>query len=203
MPVFRINGKNILFIHVPKTGGTTVETILESQCEMSLHSRGGRLLKPSKGSFLTRSLPLQHFHAEILESMFAAGFFDYAFMVVRDPLERLKSEYRHSLALRHPDTLLNFGHWVQLMLRLSKLAPNLRNNHFRPQSQFRCFNAEVFKLEDGLGDLFRALSSRLGIVQPETLPHERRSNDVTLNVTPKIKSLVRSAFDADYRTFSY
>lgn len=203
MPIFRINNKNILFIHVPKTGGTTIESFLELFGKMSFHSRGGRLLKPSKGSALTRSLPLQHFHAEVLESMFATDFFDYAFMVVRDPLERMKSEYRHSVALKHPDAVLDFDHWVQLMLKLAELAPNLRNNHFRPQCQFKCFNAEVFKLEDGMEYLLDALCLRLGIASPGAIPHERKLVRDDIDVKPKTKALIRHVFGEDYRVLSY
>ena len=41
MPVFAINGKSVLSIHVPKTGGTTVEKVLSQHGPMSLHSNGG------------------------------------------------------------------------------------------------------------------------------------------------------------------
>ena len=203
MPAYRINNKNVLFIHVPKTGGTTVESFLSSHASMSLHSGRAKLLKPCRGSALTRSLPLQHFHAALLEVMFAPDFFDYAFMIVRDPLERLKSEYRHSRALGRLDTRLTFGTWVQLMLGLAALSPNLRNNHYRPQTQFRCFNAEVFKFEDGMEHILAALSTRLGLPPPGNIPHERNLAGITFDVPPRIKARVRAAFDADYMMFAY
>lgn len=203
MPVYRINKKNILFIHVPKTGGTTVESFLELHGKASLHNQGVKLLKPVSGSFLTRSLPLQHFHADLLAGMFAPDFFDYTFMIVRDPLERLKSEYRHSRALGRPDTRLNFEHWVRLMLGLAAFAPNLRNNHFRPQSQFKCFNAEVFKLEDGMEHILASVCTRLGIPAPEKIPHERKMTDIAFDVTPVARAKIHAVYDADYRMFSY
>ena len=150
MPAYRINNRNVLFIHVPKTGGTTVEKILSQHASSNLHSQGGKLLKPCRGSILTRSLALQHFHAALLEAMFARDFFDYAFMIVRDPLDKLKSEYRHSRALGRLDTRLPFGAWVEVMLALAAVSPNLSNNHFRPQADFSCFSAEVFRFEDGM-----------------------------------------------------
>ena len=96
MPAYRIRNKNVLFIHVPKTGGTTVESFLETHGKSSLHNQGVKLLKPLSDSFLTRSLPLQHFHADLLVAMFAPDFFDYTFMIVRDPLERLTGMSRCS-----------------------------------------------------------------------------------------------------------
>ncbi len=203
MPAYRINSKNVLFIHVPKTGGTTVESFLEMHGKTSLHNHGVKLLKPVSNSFLTRSLPLQHFHADLLAEMFAPDFFDYTFMIVRDPLERLKSEYRHSRALGRLDTRLNFEHWVRLMIGLTALAPNLRNNHFRPQSQFKCFNAEVFKLEDGMEHILASVCLRLGIPAPEKIPHERKMTDSAFDVTPAASAKIRAVYDADYRMFSY
>ena len=203
MPVYRINNKNVLFIHVPKTGGTTVESFLEMHGKTSLHNQGVKLLKPLSNSVLTRSLPLQHFHAELLEAMFAPDFFDYTFMIVRDPLERLKSEYRHSRALGRLDTRLNFEYWVRLMLGLTTCAPNLRNNHFRPQSQFKCFNAEVFKLEDGMEYILASVCTHLGIPTPEKIPHERKMANITFEVTSAAKARVRAVYDSDYRAFAY
>ena len=203
MPVYRIQNKNVLFIHVPKTGGTTVESFLDTHGKSSFHNQGVKLLKPLSNAFLTRSLPLQHFHAELLVAMFAPDFFDYTFMIVRDPLERLKSEYRHSRALSRLDTRLNFEHWVRLMLGLTALAPNLRNNHFRPQSQFKCFNAEVFKLEDGMEHILGSVCARLGLPAPGEIPHERKMFDSVFDVTPLARAKVRAFYDADYRMFAY
>lgn len=203
MPAYRIRNKNVLFIHVPKTGGTTVESFLETHGKSSLHNQGGKLLKPISNSFLTRSLPLQHFHAELLVAMFAPDFFDYTFMIVRDPLERMKSEYRHSRALGRLDTRLNFEWWVRLMLGLTALAPNLRNNHFRPQSQYKCFNAEVFQLEDGMEHILASVCARLSIPAPGKIPHERKMIGSAFDVSPAAKAKVRDVYDADYRMFSY
>ena len=203
MPAYRINNKNVLFIHVPKTGGTTVESFLETHGKMSLHNQGAKLLKPFSDSFLIRALPLQHFHAELLVAMFAADFFDYTFMIVRDPLQRMKSEYRHSRALGRLDTRLNFEHWVRLMFGLTAFAPTLRNNHFRPQSQFKCFNAEVFKLEDGMEHILGSVCIRLGIPAPGKIPHERKMIDSDFEVTSAAKAKVQAVYDADYRMFSY
>ena len=124
-------------------------------------------------------------------------------MIVRDPLERMKSEYRHSRALGRLDTRLHFEHWVRLMFGLTAFAPNLRNNHFRPQSQFKCFNAEVFKLEDGMEYILASVCTRLGIPAPGKVPHERKMTDSAFEVTPAAIAKVRTIYDADYRMFAY
>ena len=203
MPVYRIRDRNVLFIHVPKTGGTTVETFLSRHAGIGMHNQGIGLLKPCRESALTRSLSLQHFHAALLKAMFAPDFFDYAFMIVRDPLERLKSEYRHSAAFGRPDARLRFAAWAPLMLGLARFSPGLRNNHFRPQTQFTCFNAEIFRFEDGMNRILAALGTRLGLPGSETVPHERNLAAASFDVPPRIRARVRAAYDADYRTFGY
>jgi hypothetical protein len=203
MPAYRINGKNVLFIHVPKTGGTTLAAFLAAYSSTSLHNRGVKLLKPIEGGALTRSLPLQHFHGRLLESMFAADFFDYSFMVVRDPLERMKSEYRHSGILGRIDARLPFGPWLSLTLGLSSLAPNIRNNHYRPQADFHCFNANVFRFEEGLQSIAARVATRLGVTTPTAVPHERRTDEAEIEVSRASLARIRRFYAADYETFGY
>ena len=204
MPAYRINGHNVLFIHVPKTGGTSIESYLSGHAAMSLHNRAKRLFRLKDGTLLNRPLPMQHFHARILERMFAPEFFDYAFMVVRDPLDRLKSEYRHSAThLSRIDARLPFGMWARLMLRLTRLSPGQRHNHFRPQSDFVCFNAEVFRFEDGIGHALATVSERLGLPAPDQIPHERRLAGGDFEVSPSVATAVRAAYAEDCERFGY
>ena len=203
MPIYRINGRNVLFIHVPKTGGTTVESFLRGYGCESLHNHGVKLLQPVRDSRLTRSLPMQHFHGELLEGMFAPGFFDYAFLIVRDPLDRMQSEYRHSVNRRRREARLPFDHWLAFSLAVSDYAPNRRNNHFRPQADFLCLGAEAFRFEEGMGSILRRVSERLGMPAPSFIPHERRSERLEMSVSAASRARVRRAFAADYECFGY
>ena len=116
MPAYRISNKNVLFIHIPKTGGTTIEAFLSSHGPMSLHGRGEKILRPYRSSRLSGHIPVQHFDASLLEVMFDRSFFDYAFLVVREPVERLKSEYRFARELGRVEARLPFGAWTALEL---------------------------------------------------------------------------------------
>jgi hypothetical protein len=203
MPAYRINGKNVLFIHVPKTGGTTVERFLGAHSATSLHNSGVKLLRPVRGSLLFFSLPMQHFHGALLEAMFGVGFFDYAFMIVRDPLGRMLSEYRHSRVLWRPDAYMPFNGWMALALGLTHVTPNLRNNHFRRQVDFRCFDAEVFRFEDGMESIVERLARRLDLPKPAEVPHMKRTKDLEINVSKACAARVRRHFAADYEAFGY
>ena len=147
MPLFRIGGKSVLFIHIPKTGGTSVENLLSSQGPMSLHSLGQKANRVRMGAERQgRGIPLQHLHAAALTTLLQPQQVDYAFVIVRDPVDRLVSEYRHSRALGRPETRLGFSAWLRVSLAAVRLIPGFRNNHFRPQSDFPCFAARGVSL---------------------------------------------------------
>ena len=203
MPAYRIGKKNVLFIHVPKTGGTSIEAFLQTHAEPALHNRGRKLLKPVKSSFLEPSLAMQHFHGDMLEAMFPSGFFDYAFMVVRHPLQRLISEYGHARNLMRFDSMLPFNTWAALALSAASIAPGLSNNHFRQQKAFHCFGAEVFRFEDGVGSILNAVASRLDVPAPQEAPHEKRSTTQAPAISGHVRSRVASLYETDFKAFGY
>jgi len=203
MPAYRINGKNVLCIHVPKTGGTSVERYLATHSATSMHNSGVKLLKPVCGSFINGALPMQHFHAALLESMFGEGFFDYAFMIVREPVDRMRSEYRHSRKNWRPDSWMPFSTWITWTLSVAAVVPDLHNNHHRPQVDFRCFDAEVFHFEDGMDTILQRLAERLGLPKPEEIPHMKRAKDVKIEVTDACVARVRKFYAADCEAFGY
>lgn len=203
MPIYRIQGKSVLFIHVPKTGGTSVEKYLRQQGPEGLHNQGTKLVKPASGGAFSSNVPLQHFHAELLQAVFAPGFFDYAFIIVRDPVERMRSAYLHSRALGRPEGLLSFDAWARLMLPLASRLPYLRNNHLRPQVEFECFGAEVFRFEQGIAAIMAAVAGRLGLEPPAEVPHERRGTGAALPVSASTREYLRAHFGLDCARFGY
>jgi hypothetical protein len=203
MPVYRINGRNVLFIHVLKTGGTSVEKILAAHASAGLHNNGRKLLAPAKASLLESGLAMQHFHADILTKMFPVGYFDYAFMIVRHPANRLVSEYMHWRNYSRVVAAVPFNMWAHNVLRLRLLAPHLSNNHFRAQSDFHCFGAEVFHFEHGLQNILKSVAARLSLPEPDTVPHERKSQALDCPISPGVMQRLKLAYAADYANFGY
>lgn len=202
MPLFRIADKNVLFIHVPKTGGTSVERALSTLAPMSLHGQGDKGLRIRADKGQSRPVPMQHLHGRLLEAIFAPQFIDYAFMIVRDPVERMISEYKHSRALDRVETRWGFSSWLRLSLRVARAMPEFRNNHFRPQSEFACFGARVFHFEDGLGRAMTHVGDELGVLIP-ALPHERRSASEVVKVTASDRAFIERAYADDFANFGY
>ena len=99
-----------------------------------------------------------------------------AFMIVRHPMQRLISEYRHSRKLGRIDSRLPFNSWAQLMLNIASIGPHYSNNHYRPQNEFHCFDAEVFRFEEGLPSILARVVQQIGIPGPGVILHEKKSS---------------------------
>ena len=101
----------------------------------------------------------RHMARETLEQVYFPEMFDYAFMFVRNPIDRALSEYRYQSRKSFPrwQAVMGFDRWLAHSLRQSKADPFYRESHFRPQSEFRVFGCDVFRIEDGLAPLVQKL----------------------------------------------
>ena len=133
-----------MFIHIPKTGGSSLEK--------HFANRGWREIFSVRG-IPTDQIPFskispQHFHAELLEQVFDFDAFSSVVTLVRDPLQRLKSEFywQHRKAADLPEP----AQWIDRVFRAAKHQPFQHDNHIRPQCDFFPENLDVrtFKLED-------------------------------------------------------
>lgn len=199
----------LLFVHIPKTGGTSVEAALRPHCTEFLYDRGfhSERLRFSRCS-------AQHFHWAALQALFPNDFFSLKFAVVRDPVARIVSEYRFRQGLR-PRSRRNtrppgsgrepegFGPWLRYAFDLYRKAPYAFDNHIRPQVAFVADGVEVFRLEDGLDPCFARLSEHLGIdITPPPRPLQTSKTDPVTPGDDDI-ALIREFYAADYQAFGY
>ena len=85
----------MLFIHIPKCGGTSVEqSFLKAGCHLKLHDRIDNASLDFLSNKLIYKCPSQHFHYEVLEKFVDFNIFSDIFALVRNPYSRLASEYR-------------------------------------------------------------------------------------------------------------
>lgn len=162
MPVFQKDSTQLLFVHIPKTGGTTVEEVMLSNgYEMSFR-RGGRY-GPLNDDDRKRGCSPQHMHAPLLEDTFAGQDFDLIFALVRHPEARLLSEYRFRKITSDPTEFPSFSEWMETVFASYEGDPLLHDNHIRPQSEFIWpASCKVFRLEDGMTTIFASLSDMVG-----------------------------------------
>lgn len=144
MPIFTKNKNNILFIHIPKSGGSSIEKIgSDLGWKESFSIRGKTLSEISlyKSSF-------QHLHAKPLSEILNLDAFDSIFTVVRNPFNRLKSEYYWQQ--KQNLTNLAVDEWIEEIFSNYYRNSYIYDNHIRPQVEFipNTKNTNVFKLED-------------------------------------------------------
>lgn len=180
-----------LFIHVPKTGGSSVFWWLKNS--------GFHLER-----LATDKMP-HPLHVDYREW----GNFDYKFMVVREPIERfcsilryrqeptrggVKNEDMDAFAIDALDKVTAKGY-----RKRGSLLDDVWNGHIPPQVAYYCDDVEVFKFEDG----FETLREKLDLDVP--IPHVNiSSGEVNVShLSDTTISRVKEYYKEDYKTFGY
>ena len=195
MPLFRHAEKVILFIHIPKTGGSTVEDVL---CACGAK----QALKAPKSVGFSHSTP-QHMHWEVTRRWIPPHFYNYSFAIVRNPFARLAGEYRwRGKFAKSPP--LPFDRWVEAQFRKYADDPFILDNHIRPQHEFIVEKVQVFRLENGLDTPLRACLMHLGLpAKPESLHQANQSKSGTISASPATIERIAAFYADDFATFGY
>ncbi|WP_278235135.1 sulfotransferase family 2 domain-containing protein [Isoptericola sp. AK164] len=208
MPVFVRDDKSVLFVHVPKTGGTSIENLFRSSgYRMSYCDRRSGTKGPWFNGY-RRASP-QHMHREALEAELRLDRFTAIFMVVRDPVARFRSEYvmRNYRDLR--TDAASVDRWAAGALEGYLENPYLHDNHLRPQSEFYVPGSEVFRYEDGLDRAIERLDSVYDLGVGSTVPRAQRPEEAAgvstadVEVSDRLRRGLREFYRSDYEQFGY
>jgi hypothetical protein len=199
MPIIQTRGKKILFVHIPKTGGASIEHFFRKSGKVSMFD--GRVANPDF------RCPPQHFHLALLKQLVPFDMFDCTFTVVRNPFKRLASEYR----MRNRHRFLNgqdipdFEAWVADIFGKYAEDPWVANNHIRPQTEFVDDTVRVFRFEDGLVPIVENVCRDLSLEVPPdmTLPHRQKSVDIPVALSARSTRMVLDFYEKDFRMFDY
>lgn len=212
MPLIMIEGRPVLFAHVPKCAGTSVEHYLEAQFGPVA------LLDPQFGALparrrWSRTSP-QHADAATLERMFPPGFLHASFAVVRHPVARLVSVFRFQRDIEgRIDPTTTLAAWLEGLGRPPR-RPWAYDNHTRPMVEMVPASAQVFRLEDGWDpviDFLEALCEggrRLPRTMPERnvldrrLAHEKRTAPPVVP-DDRALALIARLYADDFDRFGY
>ncbi|MDK9701673.1 MAG: sulfotransferase family protein [Sulfuritalea sp.] len=157
MPFIECNGKRLLFIHIPKTGGTSIEESMKDVADVCFCSRA---IPPSL------KVPPEHFTWSDYAALFPAGHFDYAFAVIRNPYHRIESEYRMRAILSSQGlwgATAGFSVWLANSIHQAGRDKHFLANHFRPQVEFLGSGVRVFRYEDRLDEIINRVSEESGV----------------------------------------
>lgn len=154
MPIFLNKSKNILYIHVPKTGGEFISQQLSKFGMRTFHS---------KKSEIENDVVSQHLAGnKILDSIKNSGIknCDLVVMTVRNPYDKLISHYNYRFkkifslgefnfnSFKKFSDFKTFNKYICQSLEKSKSNKNYYNNHFLPQNEFEILNPKIFKFEE-------------------------------------------------------
>jgi len=203
MPVFFQGRRRILFIHVPKAGGTSIETFFEANGFKTFYLDRGESFESLNE---VRRCSPQHMHAALLQALFDTAAFDYVFMMVRHPERRLLSKF--VMENGETESVEKLEDWILRVFSGVSANPGFLDNHLRPQSDFLVPEAKVFKLEDGLDEPFvTRLEAESGFkFSNRVVRREMHSGFRTPNlemVRPGIRELIRNYYACDFREFAY
>ena len=199
MPLFTRQDRSVFYIHVPKTGGTSVEQFfLANGFQADYLDTGGP--KSLNGY---RRCPPQHMHAEQIMAVLRPSRCGYVFATVREPLARIVSEYKMR-ARGHAD-FPRLPAWLDQSLRRYADDPFTFENHLRPQTEFMTPGCEVFRQEDGFGTrLIERVEAVLQVtIERRQFAHHKpeRQTEVTAEDREAIRARVRDVYWQDYAAY--
>ncbi len=205
MPVLVKDGKSVLFVHVPKAGGSSVEDLF-AESGWLINFRYTPVNRPRLFPLL-RVSP-QHYHAALLTEILKLDDFDLIFMITRDPIERFRSEFamRNSRLTRADEATVE--EWADTMFERYADNPYVADNHLRPQVEFVVPHTVLYRMEDGMKGIVKDLNSRFDLELHGRLKHRLHSKDRGLpssrvEISKALRSRLVDFYAADFERFGY
>lgn len=199
MPFIEYEGHRLLYLHVPKTGGGTIESWLATLGPLRFHSIG---IPPS-----LRCTP-QHLRMADLRALFGNEFWNHAVMTVRNPYDRIASEYRMRARLGGKgfwNAYPSFSLWLETNLQQAAQSPFHLDNHFRPQWEFTGSGVEVLRYEEGLPKILQRIAAILRVPPPTDTPHVHDTSGSGVNFEWDLADRLRvqNFYAKDFEHFGY
>lgn len=194
--------KKCIFIHIPKTAGTSIEQFLKDNGKNSIEYLGVR-----------NNRSLHHLTAFELKKELPFYFNKYyKFSIIRNPYDRLLSEYYWTkipkVGFKSNQSKDDFLTYVSNVVKHKLYFDNIYNDHFIPQYLFIYNNKkkilvnQLFKYED-LDWVINYLKKKLNINC--NLPHLNKSvKDIDkIDWTEKEKERIYNIYKNDFIIFNY
>lgn len=200
MPLVTAAAKRVFFAHVPKTGGSSVEDYLVRRFggPLSLRDVTNRRRDRHRGMIALST----HFTARDLDDVLPHDI-DHAFALVREPLSRMKSQFRFQTGISRTRRF-DFATWVRIMFAAHDLDPRVYQNHIRPQSDLVREGMEVFRLEDGFDGMIAWLDEITGTTAPDVeMGHLLKKPRAPIAVSREDAEAIAEFYAVDHARFGY
>ena len=191
--------KKCIFIHIPKTGGTSIEQYISDH---------GRHYLRYLGIMNNRSA--HHFTAiELRKQVYQIFNYYYKFSIVRNPYDRLLSEYYwtpiQGIGYKAGKDRSYFLYHVQNIVHNKKYFETIYHDHFIPQYMFiyegkKLLVDQLFKYED-LEWVSQYLKRKLDIKRD--FPLLNKTNIQKVEWTEVQKNKIYNLYKKDFELFGY
>ena len=195
--------KTFLFIHVPKTGGTAIETYFRAIGLMGYFDPPTYMpVRP----YL--KVPPAHYDYGVLKRLYNLDSL-YSFAVVRHPVRRMVSEYKWAMEKSTASETLSkmdFGQYLRFMFDQFKRDDNVASGHFKPQVRFVGEKvSKIFKYEAGLENIIAHVLKDVGLAFEGLvrLPVVNRTAERKVEPSAEDIDLIREFYAEDFTAFSY
>jgi hypothetical protein len=122
-------------------------------------------------------------------------FIDASFTVLRDPVARMISEYRYRMDLTKLS--LPFPDFVAEAFEAHSRSPRKYDNHIRPQSDFLRPGMSLFRLEDGLDEVFDWIDRVTDTPAAARGIHEKASAPVEIEISRTTRDAILRFYRVD------
>tara|TARA_Y100001933_G_C18997483_1_gene563091 strand:+ start:740 stop:1849 length:1110 start_codon:yes stop_codon:yes gene_type:complete len=196
--------QSILFLHVPKCGGSSVDRMFKnSGYSAVLEMRG---LSPQDCLIASP----QHQTSENLKHMINMNKLDEIFIVVRNPYKRMISEYNWQFRDAELGEKPEINSWIIESIEKASRDASCADNHFRPSLDFMDTNfpCKIFRLEDGIEFVAEYFLRKHGSVDSIDIPIEKNAKKFLNNSTePSLGDTtietINQFYKYDFETFGY
>ena len=207
MPLYQYRNNDVertlLFIHVPKTGGTAVETFFRGVGFTGFFDPPTYMaVRP----YL--KVPPAHYDYAVLWRLFDLDAL-YSFAIVRHPVMRMISQYKWTLEKSTgAETFAGtgFSDFLARMFAAYKHDENIAAGHFKPQVRFVGEKVtKIFKYEAGLDGIIRRVLEDVGFKPQGDLKLPVVNNAAARKVEPSAADIqmIRAFYAEDYDAFGY
>ena len=208
MSIYQRGDQYIHFIHIPKTGGTSIHQLLDSNGWTK--QPDVPLLDDIKNKIHTVKTS-KHQHASLWKLWDESV--DYRFTMVRNPYERFTSQCKRvAKAEGHagisPAYVLEKFEYVYNEV-IPESGRGADDNHMRPQHEFVDDATHVFRLEDQKHELLESLKEKDIIFSGFTLPYTNVSFEgapqtiIHWPLLPLLHEQFLTLYGADFDKFGY
>lgn len=193
--------RKLLFIHIPKTGGSSIEKSL------NLHPHQ---VKDANEYLSGTGKHLQHLTYGEMLSLNRNDDINNCqkFCIIRNPIDRFHSEFRWRKKIGHPLTKEMDEYDFALHLLNTKEEGNLHKEcHFRFQSDYfhingkACSTIQVFRLEEGMEKVEKWINETFNLNIKITHANSTSSHKKTIDT--KVDDIVKEIYKEDADLLRY